>query len=266
MLHVTELVPRLSYDQLVENGVISKFEINLTTRRFPKYVYDRESFMEYGMFIDYLVRRQIREFGGETTSDLEPAQVILEECLSSDDGSRDFPSYLESLDKYLDATLPWTSVIWHAYRLSSLHFGEEVYTRREINSSFMNFRYMFEELSEKWRAYGLKTAAFNQGYQYGFIQGHPDIVSELELDGVSHRVVLDIKATQCFGAIRENSLLQVLSYAALINESDEPPITGIGFVFPVQREIVIFNLNNWDHRPFLTALVSVIAEAEEMIA
>ncbi len=138
--HVTEIIKHFNYKKLENEGIIPILGDRNEAKKFPIWVYREKSFSEYGMFMDYLVRRMILSLSACSVSDdirgdqKEPADIILQEKLESPH-SEQYRSYIESRDKYLDLNIPWTAVIYHSYRLSSLHYGREIYTKQEINKN-----------------------------------------------------------------------------------------------------------------------------------
>jgi hypothetical protein len=86
---------------------------------------------------------------------------------------------------------------------------------------------------------------FNVEYKNKHFSGHPDIVTDL--------CVLDVKNTASFKKMSKESCLQVLSYFALIKQTNVN-IKYCGFVLPMQRELVLIGLSEWDSVPFLELL------------
>ena len=264
--HVTELVSILEYDECVKSDLTPDIgNLKLEYKKFPKYVYTKQqSFKEYGMYIDYLFRKMVYSFPDVQvkTFEPEPAQSILEDLLLSNPDNTDYDEYIESLTKYINVEVAWTSVVYHSYKISSLHFENEIYTKQEVNRFFMYYKKLCREMNEKWNSFGLNNVQFNRGFIYNNIQGHPDCIATLDFDDIKGTVVLDIKTTQKFEQIRSDSVLQVLTYAAIINKLHsehkcELNVTYMGFIFPLQKDIVIYDISTWNYLPFLDIIVKL---------
>jgi deoxyribonuclease-4 len=107
--------------------------------------------------------------------------------------------------------------------------------------------YMFKiyHFAKTLVSYG--TLLFQQELQVGNITGHPDIISE--------GAYLDVKTTSKWDSMKTSSILQMLCYAALGAEmGNRKPFIGI--ILPCQQQILMHDVSDWDHRPFLLALQS----------
>jgi len=79
----------------------------------------------------------------------------------------------------------------------------------------------------------------------GKVQGHPDIVIG--------DTVYDIKMSGRFGAMRIDTIFQLLSYYALA-QANKLPITHIGLILPAQKMVLRVDLSNWDSTEFMKLL------------
>jgi deoxyribonuclease-4 len=107
---------------------------------------------------------------------------------------------------------------------------------------------MIKEIVNKYKYYEYYlsgTIKYNTEYKYKEFAGHPDIVTDT--------CVLDIKTTSSFTKMSKESCLQVLAYYALI-KSQNPNIQTIGFVLPMQREIILCDVSSWDFTKYLQIL------------
>ena len=251
--HVTEIIKHFNYKKLEDAGIIPILGEKNETKKFPIWVYREKSFSEYGMFLDYLVRRMILAFNPSKDARgnaKEPAALILQEKLESLESDQYF-SYVESLNRYLDSDIPWTSVIYHSYRISSLHYGREIYTKQEINKNYMSYQYMAKELEVRWRYFGLCNPKFNQEYNYKSLTAHPDLIVDIYENEICRgKAVIDIKTTHNFSKMKSGAYLQILLYYAILNQLGYQ-INCIGILLPLQRDIILYNLTDWDYRPFL---------------
>ena len=81
------------------------------------------------------------------------------------------------------------------------------------------------------------------------IEGHPDLLSD--------DCVYDIKTTGRFGAMRTDTIFQLLSYYCLCQLSNLK-VTKIGLVLPLQHLIVTYDLSSWKWQPFYKELENTI--------
>lgn len=279
--HITQVLKRVDYSKLVNLGYIPSFPINLDVKtvKFPYFVYSETSFCEYGMFMDYLVRRMISDFPNvKTTKAYDPVAYIMGSMQQTQ--QIDY-AYYEAYQKYTSQEIPWTSAIYSSYLLSSLHFGKQIYTKQDINKKFMSYKYTFNDLQRLWQSYGLSDVWYNQEFIYLGLQIHPDCIckinakcSECGLLNVCQTkgkecirqtsyCILDIKCTQSFKGIKESSLLQIISYACVCNElylQGKCPfkIEFVGIILVMQHDIMLFDIKpNFNHKVFLDYLVNL---------
>lgn len=93
----------------------------------------------------------------------------------------------------------------------------------------------------------------------GNVEGHPDLLCRSFKSSTEARLLndetwlLDVKTTTGFKKMAEESYLQILAYSALLRANGLKS-NYIGLLFPIQRQIVWFNLTGWDHTPYLNLL------------
>ena len=88
-------------------------------------------------------------------------------------------------------------------------------------------------------------------WERGPIQGHPDLVYR--------DCVYDIKTTGRFGAMRSDTILQLLSYYCLAQLTyTDGRVKKIGLVLPAQRQIITVDLGDWEWEPFWEELKGVV--------
>lgn len=73
------------------------------------------------------------------------------------------------------------------------------------------------------------------------VQGHPDCVID--------DTVFEMKTAFRFGAMRSETILQVLSYYCLAQKKGRK-ITKVGLIIPTQNLIVVHDLSSWNWEPF----------------
>lgn len=86
-----------------------------------------------------------------------------------------------------------------------------------------------------------EDATFEVELEVGNVQGHPDIVTS--------NIIFDVKTTRNFDQMREETVLQLLSYASLMNQKGYK-VPLIGVILPIQKMILFYDLRNWDSSTF----------------
>jgi hypothetical protein len=127
-------------------------------------------------------------------------------------------------------------------------YGTTPYSKAEIQSYVPTLVNILKELVARWEIFGTYlsgTVRYNTEYTHASFAGHPDIVTD--------QCVLDIKNTASFTKMGKESCLQVLAYYALIKRT-VPSIRYVGFVLPMQRDIAIYDIGNWDQSRYLQLL------------
>lgn len=79
--------------------------------------------------------------------------------------------------------------------------------------------------------------------------GHPDILGP--------RIVYDIKTTGRFARMRVSTIFQLLSYFCLC-QIEGKKVYGIGLILPLQLNVITYNLNEWNWRPFYEEFLTAI--------
>jgi endonuclease IV len=264
MLHVREIITGLNYDDLMASSRIPHLREALAdqpmpSKRYPPWVYRNKSFSQFGLTMDYWVRRFLPEVLPECRVDFGPDPVATKlASMESPDGT-----IVEALIRYQDGTIPWIKVVYEGARLANFLMEAEPYTESDLGRYVPTLRNLAPDMALEWRKYG---SAFGTHIQFNTefnlvnvpnvanvpdsegpgITAHPDIVTET--------AVLDIKTTTNFTKMMDESILQVLSYYAIMNQLHHP-VRYVGFVLPIQRQIRLFDLEGWDWRPFLNALI-----------
>lgn len=91
-----------------------------------------------------------------------------------------------------------------------------------------------------------------------FVAGHPDIIKRTP-DGI---VVVDVKTTSNFEGMREETVLQLLSYAAICRYRGAR-VDTIAVALPWQHMTIEHDITDWSHENFLFMLESTAQEMTE---
>lgn len=86
------------------------------------------------------------------------------------------------------------------------------------------------------------------------VAGHPDIVIRYNNgSSVLTNIIIDVKTTMNFSKMREETVLQLLSYAALARNNGHD-VKTIGVALPWQQLTIYYDIEFWDHQNFLFML------------
>lgn len=255
MLHVRQIITKLNYDALVEKGVIPNLKQFITqeagtSKRLPGWVYKElkndvgsNNFSFFGYYMDYMVRKMI--------SDNIP--VIWNEKADATN---------PQLAMFLDSTKKWNNVAYESLQLTANYVGlapnsvnipttafAKTYgllgaVNKSVTMMFSNSAGNQVEFSSEFLVH-INDCNKNTG-----IQGHPDIISL--------NMVLDIKTTQNFNKMADESFLQILSYVAIMRHNGRT-VDYTGILLPLQTALIFVDVSKWDSGPFLQTLVDEVS-------
>lgn len=251
MIRTRAITDHLDYDNLVARGIIPDIVPSiqptaLTVKRYPPFVYscqDDDKFSFFGMFMDYIIRAGLRvnltqsvELGIDTNA--EAIQTLPDTKMLE---------IMDHLNKY-ETSRNMNDIAQAALVLTSMMYGKSLFNREQIQGYVPTLVNIVKEIINHWNILGTYltgTVKFNAEYTHGSFSSHPDIVTD--------NCVLDIKNTASFTKMSKSSCLQVLAYYAVIKLTN-PGMQYIGFVLPMQRDIAIFSLGNWNPAAYLELL------------
>ena len=234
-MRVREVIAGLSYDLLVREKLVPDIlkSFRVETKKYSPFVYKNKNFSFFGMLMDYWVRAGFMSLPDlQIDLGIEPA-----DGLADPDDVNVYRSS-KSVSKSVLAVLRIVRSL-----MKSPGFSDE-----DIVAYIPTLNNLLKELNVSWTS-SLKilgsmikyNAELSQGEN---LTGHPDIMTE--------STVLDIKTTSSFKSIGKESCLQILAYYAMCPDT----ITYCGIVFPMQREVKIIDLIDWDCRSFKELLIS----------
>lgn len=166
----------------------------------------------------------------------------------------DEPQMLEALDTLstYETSNNMNDIARCSLGLTSILYTETTITREEAAKYVPTFVNIVKELVAKWTYFGYYlsgTIRYNVEYAHQELSGHPDIVTD--------QCILDVKNTTSFQKMSKESFLQVLAYYALNKAMNpETPVSYIGFVLPMQRDLIVFDVSGWNSSPYLQVLIS----------
>lgn len=238
--HVRQFLPLLNFTTLVKHGLIPDlrpFVKKYEMIKFPAWVYkcgdDGRSF--FGMFMDYVARRQFVDSFPDKHFEFN---------MDTDEDSA----------KYCDRTLHWNKVYSSCYKLAQQHydFNKIKVDEKTLNNYIPTLQNIKKDLTQLWIKYdclGDNIEYNTEWFHSDIITAHPDIVTS--------NSVLDIKTTTSFGKMADESFLQILCYCAILRANGRK-VDYIGLVLPMQRDILVFDVSDWNSKSFLDYCVSLV--------
>lgn len=247
MIRTRQIIKNISYDELVQQQVIPDIYPLVTTenKRYPPFVYKTKDFSYFGVLADFIIRAGLRinlsqevDLGTEEIVEFMP--TFTDELMIT---------ALEHINTYQTST-NINDIINSVYFLA----GSSRIELKDIQSYIPTYVNIIKEIIAKWNYYITYLSGkviFNSAYSYESFQGHPDVV----INGSEFSTVLDIKNTIAFDKMAKESILQVLAYYALMKVNGLNP-RFVGFILPMQRDILLYDLNGWDSTNFLNLLTT----------
>lgn len=229
MYRVRQLTDRhLDYHRHVNSGAIPEgiFAEAVTTKRLPPWVYQCKGYASYGVFWELLVFKMLQ---GLAQCEGSPWEVD--------------PDAVALLEHVADLNNPrhhWRIALETCFRLAFV--DTEVALPALRPASYGKFEGVLRQY------FAGKRCCFGVELGEGVVRGHPDIYLPDFLNGAG--LILDVKTTQNFETMRADTIKQLLAYAALAQDRAR----YIGVVLPLQQAVLLFDLQGWNHRPFLEAL------------
>jgi len=250
MIRTRSITDNLSYDDLLKQGlipdlcsVVNQSPNAIASKRYPPFVYKSKDYSFFGMFMDYAIRAGLR-INLTQTIDIGTDPII--------DVIQQLPDHemsilLEQLHMY-QTSKNVNVVAQSSLTLTSNLYKKSPIPKDDIQKYVPTLVNVIKSIVAKWNLYSSYldgTIKFNSELSCDTFSGHPDIVTD--------QCILDIKNTCSFSKISKESCLQVLAYYALSRQTC-PSIKYVGFVLPMQRDLVIYNVSNWDSSIYLKFL------------
>jgi deoxyribonuclease-4 len=258
MLRVREIIKDLSYDHLLSEGIIpdiitpmDNYPNTMLVKKYPPFVYSSKSksnFSFFGYFMEYIVRAGFRIYLKQKINHgIDPINHMIQSL-----PEEQILNIMENISIY-ETCNNINDITISAYNIVSVLYGEFLFQIKDIEKYIPTIVNIIKELIIKWNNlddYLIGEIKFNTEYKNNYFSGHPDIVTDL--------CVIDVKNTASFKKMSKESCLQVLSYFALIKESNDN-IKYCGFILPMQRELVLIGLSHWNSVPFLELLSQTVS-------
>lgn len=259
MLRVRQIISKLNYESLLERGIIPDLKTIIseeagTSKRLPGWVYKElkndvgaNNFSFFGYYMDYMVRKMISDHIPVIWNEKEIAENPV-------------------LKKFLDPENKWNNVAYEALELTANYLGLAKGTlnispatfaktygllgaiNKSVGIMFSNSAESKVEFSSEFLV-PITDCNNNKGDNVG-IQGHPDIISL--------NMVLDIKTTQNFNKMADESFLQILSYVAIMRHNNRI-VDYTGILLPLQTALILVDIREWDSKPFLQILANEVS-------
>ena len=221
MLRVREIIKDLSYDHLLSEGIIpdiitpmENYPNAMCIKKYPPFVYScksKSNFSFFGYFMEYIVRAGFRIYLDQKINHgIDPIINRVESLSEQELSDLHFDiSIYESGNNINDVTMS-------AYNIVSILYEEFLFDIDNIKKYIPTIVNVIKELIVKWNNLNHclnGEILYNAEYKNNHFSGHPDIVTD--------SCVLDVKNTASFKKMSKESCLQVLSYFALIKQSND---------------------------------------------
>ena len=250
-VRVRQITDPLEYHPLLKNGNIPAniFAEEVAGKKYPPWVYKGDHYSFYGLFQEYMVYKILKSITPTTGS---PFEFNWEGETAFDMGLMVAVSDVNNKD------IDWRKTISQCYQIAAAHY-ENIPPPGDLQQAF------FGKLATVLRKYFLgHTCEFGKEVGGGIIQGHPDIYIANYYNGDG--LILDVKNTHQFYKMRQDTVKQLMAYVALMRETHPASASRyIGVVLPMQNQILLYDLNGWDHRPYLQTLLGRLDRETEML-
>lgn len=256
MIRTRAIISNLSYDKLVKDRLIpdiipliQQSASTIRTIKYPPFVYSKgdQKFSFFGMLWDYMIRAGLRiNLTQQIDLGIDPNSTMIQSL-----PEHEMLNIAENISTY-ETSHNINAIARAALILTSAMYGGTIFTTDEIQKYVPTMVNVLKEIISKWNfyAYYLKgKILFNAEFTYINFAGHPDIVTIHD----DSACVLDIKSTASFPKMAKESCLQILAYYAIMKIT-VPSVKYAGFVLPMQRDLIIFDLSQWDSSLYLQLL------------
>jgi len=248
-IRVREVIQHLKYNDLVKSKIIPDIlsGITVATKRYSPFVYKNKKFSFFGMLMDYWIRKGLRSIKNINVDlGIDPLSI---NCIPGDKLS----SYL-AIYQSNNLEVNFSKCVIPVLEMVRIMYQDEGFDNNDIIKYIPTLQNIVKEVNTKWIEQMTKLGLnlyYNKEYLYENIVGHPDVVTDI--------AILDIKNTSTFKKMGEEACLQVLTYYAICNN---PKIKYGGFIFPMQRDIELFDLSEWDTTTFKNKLVDLVVATQ----
>ena len=235
-IHVRDIISKLSYTSLVEQRIIPDVKSMLqpavlVSKRYPPFVYAGKDFSFFGMYMDFVIRAGLRIKLQQTVHlGTEPVEHMSTHLYQNTTNMNDVASSSLQLVSAMYGTTPYSKEQMYSYVATTVNI------MKELVAQWIVYQYYLQG-----------TVRYNTVFTYKSIMGHPDIITD--------NCVLDIKTTASFGKMSSDACLQVLAYYALMKHNNVN-VRYLGFVLPMQRLVVVYDMGNWHCDAYLQLLNS----------
>ncbi len=247
MPRVRQIISTLSYDKLVEDGIIPDLFNYLQTdilkpKKYPPFVYELQDYSLFGYTMDYICRGLLRIYLTEASIDLGHDSLTSQDDLvatiekyNSSKNINDIVAASATLASFI-AKHDISAEVLKKYIPTVVNIGKEFKKKWTRLSSYVNNAQQFNRIF------------YNVELNYENISGHPDIITE--------NAALDIKCTGNFFKMSKSTCLQLLSYYCLMKKNNYD-VQYVGLILPMQKDITLYQIDqSWNIDPFLEILQS----------
>lgn len=242
---VRQVIRHLSYQDLLEEHVIPDMEMcqdlhyRVDKAKYPPFVHaskkahGHQNFSYYGIFMEYVIRAGLR---------LHMQRPIIDKD--------DTFGNCEIYKKYSTST-NMNDIARAANLMTAKYCKLPAYGQDVIDAHVGTLVNILKDILLQWQRmshYFDASVIFGHEYCHDLVSGHPDIVVG--------QTILDVKNTCSLEKMNRSAYLQILAYYALAQgeAEDSSSVKCVGLLLPMQRSILIYDLSQWNYRPYLDVL------------
>jgi deoxyribonuclease IV len=232
-VRVRSITDSLNYSQVLRKKLIpdavAHFEKDFSLKRFPKWVYEvkhRMNFCYFGMFMDFVVRDGLKQH------------------LNS-----------EFKDEEATPTSSWDKRVAEINNTVATMFGMKLFSDKQWISYIPTAKNIIKDIAKDWKDVIGEgdTIIYNSKLEVERVVGHPDVIVG--------NTILDIKCTSSAKKTLPQACLQILAYCALRRALGQE-CNNVGLVLVLHRSILVFDVRDWDHLPYLKLLQEKVSDSK----
>lgn len=266
---VRQVIRHLSYQDLLEDHIIPDMETcqdlhyRVTKAKYPPFVHTskkihgHQNFSYYGIFMEYVIRAGLRLYMQRPIIDKDDTFGNCE-MYKKYSTSTNFNDIARAANLM---TAKYCKLPAYGQDVIDAHVGTLVNILKDILSHWHKMSHYFDA-----------SVIFGHEYCHDLVSGHPDIVVG--------QTILDVKNTCSLEKMNRSAYLQILAYYALAQAEAEgvcdiefcddvakfsgakdenvyirrSSVKCVGLLLPMQRSILIYDLSQWDYKPYLNML------------
>jgi hypothetical protein len=198
---------------------------------YPSFIHNKKIYSDFGFYMEYLVKKMLSKIV-PTNFQVDPI------CLNRGH----IPDVVTKWNKYVSNDTKWEEIVYDIRDLLQINN----LTNSELDHFYSFFQNLYTYLYHYFKTSTHLTFTFNTEVIHQNVSGHPDA----ECDNS----VIEIKNTSNPSKDKLNHLKQTFAYIAL-KRVNNIKCDFITFIFPMQINVTIIDVRNWNHEFYLKLLL-----------